>query len=162
MALEQKLSMTGLIILLSLQALGVTSKPNQKLKELTTTPKPTFEVKESTVDIQGKKFKKLELKNEVYFIETLAPTNTNDEIRVLCQQGLGEDSAALVSTGVKVTERSSLVIEGIRQVCKNASNGRKELDVDPSILVGLQIETGKNKKQKWIISPFGINFKADW
>jgi hypothetical protein len=121
-----------------------------------------MELKESTVDIQGKKFRKLEIDKGAVFVETLDSTAANEEMRVLCQEGHQEIAPAQIVAGAKLTQRSSLVVEGLRQVCKDAAGSRKEISLDPSILVGLQIEAGKSKSRKVIVSPFGINFKADW
>lgn len=129
-------------------------------KKLTYSPQKTIELKESLVEIQGKKFRKMELEKEAFFVEALDSTNADAEMRVLCQTSQEEIPMAQLTTGVKISKRSSIVIEGIRKVCKEAISGQKEVQMDPSILMGLQIETGKSKK--WLISPFGVNFKANW
>jgi len=135
---------------------------SQGRKELSKSTLKNIELKESTVDIQGKKFRKLELDNDSVFVETLDSSAANEELRVLCQEGHHEIAPAQVVAGAKLTKRSSLVVEGLRQVCKDAAGSRKEIALDPSILVGLQLEASKNKSRKVIVSPFGINFKADW
>lgn len=134
----------------------------KKEKSVSFSPQKSIELKESTVDIQGKKFRKLELDKEAYFVEALDSTNADTEIRVLCQEGHEEIPTAQITSGVKITQRSSLVVEGMRKVCKEAATGQKEVQMDPSVLMGLQIETGKNKNRKWLVSPYGINFKANW
>lgn len=122
----------------------------------------TIVTKESIVDIQGKKFRKIELQKEAFFVEALDSTKENAEIRVLCQQGNREILPAQVQAGVKTTKRAGVVIEGMRQACKEAAGGRKEIAIDPAVLVGLQVEFGKEQSKKVIVTPVGVTFKADW
>lgn len=150
-------------LLLRARSLGPTKKTLDKQKSISHSITMSIEeIKESTVDIQGKKFRKLELDKGNVFVETLDSTAANDELRVLCQEGHQEITPAQVVAGVKVTQRTSVVVEGLRQICKDIPGSRKEIMLDPAVLVGLQIGLGKNKQQKVIVSPFGVNFKADW
>lgn len=121
-----------------------------------------IETKESVVDIQGKKFKKIQVQQEAFFIETIDSTKANSELRVLCQQGSKEVLPAQVEASVKVSKRSGFVIEGMRQVCKDAANGQREIKMDPAIFGGLQLNLGKEADKKLIVSPIGVSFKADW
>lgn len=118
--------------------------------------------KESVVDIQGKKFRKIEWQKEAFYIESLDSNKANAEMRVLCQQGTNGIAPAQVGAGVKTGQRSALVIEGIRQVCKEAEAGRREVTLDPAILAGLQVTLGKEENKKIIVSPMGVSFRADW
>jgi hypothetical protein len=133
-----------------------------EVKDISRSVEKTIATKESVVDIQGKKFRKIELHQEAFFIEALDSTKVNSEMRVLCQQGSREILPAQVEVGIKTTKRSGVAIEGMRQICKEAVNGRKEISIDPAILVGLQVQFGKEQNKKVIVSPVGITFKADW
>lgn len=122
----------------------------------------SIKTKESVVDIQGKKFRKIEVQKEAFYIETLDSTKVNSDIRVLCQQGSGEQLPIQAQVGVKTTKRAQFVIEGMRQVCKDAQGGRREVTLDPAVMAGLQIEFGKEQNKKVIVTPVGLTFKADW
>ena len=118
--------------------------------------------KESVVEIQGKRFRKIEIQKEAFYIETLDSSKTNAEIRVLCQQGSGELLPAQAQAGVKTGQRSAFVIEGMRQICKEASGGRREVALDPAIMAGLELKLGKEQNKKVLVTPVGVTFKADW
>lgn len=133
-----------------------------EINQGTRTVQKIIETKESVVNIQGKKFRKIELQKETFFVEALDSTKANAEMRVLCQQGNHELLPAQVEGGVKTSKRTSLVIEGMRQACKEAAGGRREITIDPAVLGGLQVEFGKEQSKKVIVTPIGVTFKADW
>ena len=126
------------------------------------TVKKVIDTKESLVEIQGKKFHKFEIQKEAFYVEALDSTQTNENLRVLCQQGSREFLPAQVHAGVKTGQRSAIVIEGLRQVCKDAENGRREISLDPAVFAGLQLQLGKEQNRKVIVTPVGITFRADW
>jgi hypothetical protein len=140
-------------------ALAAEKNPAEKLSQVSAN---TVETKESIVDIQGKKFRKIEWQKESYYVEAIDSTKVNNEMRVLCQQGQREVFPAQVEAGVKTAKRAGFVIEGMRQVCKEAAGGRKEISIDSAILAGLQVEFGKEQNKKVIVTPIGVTFKADW
>ena len=151
-----------MVILISLNFLISINSAFAEPKNIAQTVEKNVETKESTVDIQGKKFRKLEFQNESFFIEALDSTKVNSDLRVLCQQGSREVLPLQVEGGVKTTKRSNVVIQGLRQVCKEAAGGRKEIAIDPAVLLGLQFEFGKEQNKKFIVTPVGLTFKADW
>lgn len=148
----------GVIVILAASSL-LRAEPPKEIKRLVDKKIVT---KESTVEIQGKKFRKIELQKEAYYIEAIDSTKANSEIRVLCQQGAKEYLPTQAEVGVKAGKRSSLVIDGIRQICKDAQGGRREISIDPAIMAGLQMDFGKEQNKKVIVTPVGVTFKADW
>ncbi|MEY4617745.1 MAG: hypothetical protein RJB66_2705 [Pseudomonadota bacterium] len=134
----------------------------QTPSEINRSVEKTFTTKESTVEIQGRKFRKIQIQKESYYIETVDSKQANADIRVLCQQGQSQFLPNQAEVGVKTGKRSAVVIEGIRQVCKEAQGGRREIALDPALMAGLQLQVGKEKNKKIIVSPIGLTFKADW
>lgn len=151
-----------IIALLSLPTLGESKKSEPKKIDKVNTNTQMIDTKESLVDIQGKKFRKIEIRKEAFFVETLDSTQTNSELRVLCQQGDHEVLPAQVQAGIQTVRRTSLVIEGMRQACKEASNGRREISIDPAVLVGLQFNLDQVQNKRILVTPIGVTFKADW
>lgn len=131
--------------------------------KLTSDQKKEIEIKEALVEIQGKTFKKIEYKSDVVYVELLDPSRANEDMRILCQKGLLDRHSGLVKGGVQVTKRARVYLEGLTRYCRNVES-KKELEFDPEIFVGLQIDIGSEKKnRKIILSPFdGVSFKADW
>jgi hypothetical protein len=134
----------------------------QTPKQISQSVEESVPTKESTVEIQGKKFRKIEIQKESFYIEAIDSTKANSDIRLLCQQGGTEYLPTQAEVGVKAGKRSAIVIDGIRQVCKAAQSGRREITLDPAVMAGLQIEFGKEQNKKVIVTPIGVTFKADW
>ncbi len=149
-------------------------------KSVTSNNKKTITVKESIIDIQGKTFRKIEYKNEAYFLElTEGSQNNESNLRVLCQKNISQpEIPGLVKVGVQTTKRSHFFIEGLKQSCSEVLGGvRKEILVDPRLRVGFQYDfkteedylksaNSKNelfKTMKLLVTPIdGVVFKADW
>lgn len=131
--------------------------------KLTSDQNKEIEIKEALVEIQGKTFKKIEYKSDVVYVELLDPSRANEDMRILCQRGLLDSHSGLVKGGIQVAKRARVYLEGLTRYCRNVES-KKELEFDPEIFVGLQIDIGSEKKnRKIILSPFdGVSFKADW
>lgn len=133
--------------------------------------KKNVATQESIVELQGKTFRKIEYKKDIYYLEVIDSTKANEAYRLMCLRGHDEKMPSQVKAGVKVTERSQFIVDGLRQYCDDTHEGKREVLLDSRIVGGLQLDLDKDltkkesffKNKKLIITPVdGLVFKADW
>ncbi len=128
--------------------------------------------RESIVEVGGRKYRKVEFKNQVVYLQLLSEETTGADLQLLCErEGVSafQGQPQLVLASVKVTRRSSLFVEGLQQVCSDSRGGKKRITLDPAIHVGFLFHDRNEDKallrnKRVFINPFGsgIGFKADW
>lgn len=128
-----------------------------------------FEVftRESIVEFEGKKFRKIEYKKKVVYLQLLESETSAGDLQVHCGEFPRPAPPSQIQVAVKVTKRSHLFVEGLRQVCENQQGGSRVV-IDPAIRVGFTFEGSPKdilKNKKVFIQPFnglGAGFSAEW
>jgi hypothetical protein len=135
------------------------------------TSKKNVITQESIVELQGKIFRKIEYDKNIYYLEMIDSTGATDAYRLMCSRGHDEKLPMQIKAGVKLTERSQFIVEGLRQYCVETKSGPREVALDTRVFAGLQVNLKKDlskkegffKNKKLIITPVdGLVFKADW
>jgi hypothetical protein len=133
--------------------------------------KKNVTTQESIIELQGKTFRKIQYDKDIYYLEMIDVSGANEAYRLMCSRGNDEKLPSQVKAGVKITERSQFIVEGLRQYCLETKEGRREIAADTRIVGGLQLDIDKDlakkesilKNKKLIITPIdGLVFKADW
>lgn len=127
--------------------------------------------KESVVEYQGRKYRKIEYRNEIFYLSALSDETSGSQLELLCkEQGapiFNLQSPPLVLASVKVTKRTAAFIEGLKVACVSGGADNGKLALDPSLRIGLRIEDSPNsaiKNKKVYINPgsLGLGFSGDW
>lgn len=132
----------------------------------------SLNTRESIVEFGGHKYRRVEYKSEVYYLQLLQAESTGSDVFVLCNDSeatrAGASSPALVTAAVRITKRTSLFIEGLRQICDGGS-GRAKTVVTPELQVGFMFDDSKDPKaifhdRKITINPLtgAVGFGATW
>ena len=127
--------------------------------------------KESIVDLGGRKYRRIEHKSDVYYLQLISEEMSATNLTVVCgEKGLqrfNSEAPKLIAGSIKLTRRTSLFIEGLRTIC-TGDPGRERILLDPLLLVGFTLDDGTDQKallrnKRVFISPFGaFGFAADW
>lgn len=125
-------------------------------------------VKESIISYDGIKYRKVEYNGQYFFLKLLASETDVQSLTLLCSEKDGSlKSENQVTLSTKVTKRSSLFIDGLKQTCKQMESGKTKIEVSPSIRVGFILDDStdaKFKNKTIFLNPAdqSLNFKADW
>ncbi len=116
--------------------------------EVVAPPAMTFDVntKESIIDVNGRKYRKVEYKSDVFYLRLLEPEATGADLEFKCgtEATLKMENQILISTAI--TRRTSLFVEGLQQTCKNMNSPGGEVTIDPNIQVGFLFNDSDSKK----------------
>jgi len=132
----------------------------------------SLNTQESIVEIGGQRFRKIEFKNETYYLKLLQSEGTQSELVVLCNESeaarAGRGSPALVTAAVRVTKRTRLFIEGLRTVCDGGARRAKTV-IAPDLQVGFMFDDSQDPKtvfrdRRITIDPVKqqLGFGASW
>jgi|GEM_PF-4552149 len=132
----------------------------------------SLKVQESIVQTNGVYYRKVEYKNELFYLRLLEPDRDHSQADFECTQGtpnaIGENQI-LIST--KVSERGSLFVDGLRKVCALGKQGISETMIEPNLRIGFvfdESEKGLLKRKRFYLSPgilgggLGVGFGADF
>jgi hypothetical protein len=123
--------------------------------------------KESIVSVGGHKYRKVEYKNQTYYLELIEAGGDNQRLKVMCDPAGIAQGPNQIRLSTKISKRSSLFVEGLNQICKK-TNGQERVTVDPNIFVGFSFDdddpsaTFKNKKIFIVPFTMGAGFSAEW
>lgn len=130
-----------------------------------------FLTKESIVEVGGKKYRRIEHVQDVYYLQLLANETSASDLTVVCREKgrerFNSDSPSLLRGAVKLVRRTKLFIEGLKTVC-TGELGKEKILLDPNILVGFLIDEGDPKavlkNKRLYINPFtgALGFGAEW
>ena len=130
--------------------------------------------KESIVEKGGTKFRQVEFKGEKVYLRLLENESSAGNLEIICgEQGFQKynaSSPALIQGSIKVTKRSSLFVEGLKQACVSGNGGKPQLVVDPALQVGFLLDDQdpkaifKNKRitVNPLMWPPQLGFGAEW
>ena len=125
--------------------------------------------KETIVQLGGRKFRRVEFKSDIFYLQLQSDLATNAELSLLCgerPQEFGPNSAPMITAAVRVTKRTRFFIEGLRRMCLGAGNTSR-IDLAPDIAVGFMLDDdpkGVLKNRRISINPISpaLNFSAEW
>ncbi len=125
-------------------------------------------VKESIVTLNGNRYRKVEYQGELFYLRLLESEKTAGELELECNQGSGQiqmENQVLVST--RIAKRSSLFIDGLRQMCTQVRAGKSKVEMDPNVRIGFVLDDSKEnwlKKRSVFITPAtrGLGFSGEW
>lgn len=128
--------------------------------------------KETIVQMGSRKFRKVEFKNDVYYLGLLSDLNSAADLLVLCNEKqaavFNRESPPLVSAAVRVAKRTRFFIEGLKTMCMGSGN-QKRIDLVPEIAIGFLFDDSPDpsaifKNRRILINPLGlgVGFSADW
>ena len=127
--------------------------------------------RESIVEVGGKKYRKIEFRSEIFHLQLLENEASLTNLEILC----GVEGASSMNSGappqvvasIKVTKRSSLFIQGLKQACVEKRGG-KQIIMTPAIQIGFLLHDDpgsksvlKNKRVFLTPGP-SVGFSADW
>jgi len=121
--------------------------------------------RESTVQIQGVKYKKIEIDGGSYYI--VFKGRTEEIPHLLCERPQGYTSESLIEGSVKIEKRKSVFAQILKESCK-ADNGKSRTTVELDPQVGIQFDGDKKSviKNKKIgvnpLKPTGVNFSGEF
>lgn len=127
---------------------------------------------EKVVEMRGRKFRRVEFENEIFYLGLQADLSSASELLILCGEkqaaSFNSGSSAHVTLSAKVTKRTRLFIEGLKTVCLGEGN-RSRLDVIPDIAIGFQLDDGSDpkallKNKRIFFNPHSslFGFSAEW
>jgi hypothetical protein len=124
-----------------------------------------IQTKESTVDINGVRYQKIEFDSKDYYI---ALKGIKQELPVLlCERPSGFKSEHLIEGSLKVERRKLIYINAIKESC-HAKNGQveKSVEVSPEIGVFLPEDKDSSIKNKKIginpLQPKSLQFSGEF
>jgi hypothetical protein len=124
--------------------------------------------RESEVTLHDIHYKKVEYKNNVYYIAFAQPNASQTDLNVICEQEgvLLYDPPPRIEAQIQVVERSSLFVEGLQDAC-GGKNGQRRAIVVPATKLGLTIPDSKDsvlKNKKVYVDPLAkqLGFKGNW
>lgn len=122
--------------------------------------------RESIVEIEGKKYRKIEYQTHVVYLQLIEGEAPLGDLEVMCRDGNQPPPPTQVLVAVQVTKRSSFFIDGLKRVCQQMRGGSR-IVIDPAIRIGF---TWKSQPKDFLqnktifISPWtkGLGFSAEW
>lgn len=125
-------------------------------------------VKESIFSINGTRYRKVEYQGDIFYLKLLEVDASATELQLKCGQDsgdLGLQNQIHIST--KITKRSSLFIDGLRQTCSDLKNGKKMVEVNSNIRIGFTFDDKPGdllKNKKIFIMPIthSLGFYGEW
>ena len=123
--------------------------------------------RESIVEIHGRKFRKVEYKDQRFYLQLLGSEEASGDLNLLCNEGGELQSPTQIQGTIKMTKRSSFFIEGLKQMCAGPK-GKRQVVVSPEIAFGFVFDQGNAKaiiRNKQIFySPLtnSLGFKGEW
>ena len=128
--------------------------------------------KESIVELNGKKFRKIEYRSQVVYMQLLTNESDAAKLQMFCSdsgaKAFNAGRTPLVSGAVQMTKRTSLFVSGLQQACVDHQGG-SQLTLSPDILIGFLIKDGDDSRailrnKRIMINPLslGASFAADW
>jgi hypothetical protein len=129
--------------------------------------------KESVVEMHGQKFRKIEYKDNVYYLQMLAAQNSTSDLVLLCSEesaaGFNQNSPPLIQASARINKRTRVFIEGLKQSCTNSAQGSPTISPNAKPMIGLQLEDSDPnatlKNRRVFINPQfleSLNFSAEW
>ncbi len=126
---------------------------------------------ESIIEIAGRKFRKIEFQNKTYYLQLIQGTESTTDLVVLCGESqirFNKESPPLIAAAVRVTKRSRLFIEGLKNICKGNPH-QPRIEVEPELQIGFMIDDSADPKavlrdRRITINPFTnvLGFSATW
>lgn len=141
-------------------ALGESEVPNAFAYDLN--------VKESIISVADKKFRKIEYKNKLYYLQLLESEGDASSLQFQCGDVANPPKMEnQITLSVQITKRSSLFLSGLKQTCANLAPGKNKVEIDPNIKIGffLKDQPGDKLKNKMIyVTPLapGLGFGAQF
>lgn len=125
--------------------------------------------KETIVQVGERKFRRVEYKSDIFYLQLQSDVASNDELVMMCgdkPQQFGSNSPPLVTAAVKVTKRTRFFIEGLRKMCVSGRNNTR-IELAPDIAIGFMFDDDPKanlKNRRISINPISpaLNFSADW
>jgi hypothetical protein len=126
--------------------------------------------RETIVDIDKITYRKIEFDHRSYYMQILKPEMTADDLHVLCDSPSGT-TEPLVRVGIKVMERTTLFIEGLRGICSQGGQrgtlAGARTSISPDLAVGFALDDKADasflkvlKHKRFILFPW-IGFAAE-
>lgn len=118
--------------------------------------------KESIVAIDGVHYRKVEYKNDIFYLKLLGAEADAKAFEMKCQTPGKVITENQVVVGVQVLKRNSVFIDGLRQNCEDLAQG-KRITVSPNVRVGFLLgdsEKSVFKKRKLFWNPLSGQFGA--
>jgi hypothetical protein len=126
---------------------------------------------ESIIEIHGRKFRKIEFQNKSYYLQIIQGTESTTDLVILCgesQVQFNRESPPLVTAAVRVTKRSRLFIEGLKNVCIGDPH-HPRIEIAPELQIGFMLDDSVDSKavlrnRRITINPFTsmLGFSAAW
>jgi hypothetical protein len=122
------------------------------------------ETKESIVELNGAKFRKVEYKGEKYYLQIIETAHEGASAQMYCEKDSPVVHPSQTISAVKITTRNKVFVEGLKQTCVDIGNGKKQVAIDPTIAIGFYIgDKPKDflQKKRILLMPTGIGFAGD-
>lgn len=148
--------MSHIFLVLLLNIFAMADEPKRSNLDQFLGSNQEVNTKESTVEVEGLKYRKVEYKNKTYYLRFLERTGEINGVQ--CNEFRDFRSPPLVEVSVKMTKRTRLFVEGLQETCsKKEGLYVGHLDFSPKI--GLSFgddQKDKIKNKKIFINP--LNF----
>jgi hypothetical protein len=150
----------GSIILMSVYGFAKTQEKTQFQKMLE--ENQGVKTKESTVVINGYKYRKIEIENKDYYISFKQPSDQSPILH--CGKPSGYKTENLITGSLKLNKRKFMYINLLKESCI-VKNGQVKKTVSLSPELGFFLPEDKNsiiKNKKLGILPGGMNFYGEF